>query len=158
VAGTDVLTEAGRTARAVGVVLWRRLPRILAGLAGVVTVLAVFALAGAVADDVAISSDEASATAEVLDGSGFARTLVRFPTPDGQLRVPQRGVYSPRGLQPGTSVRVEYARADPELVRVAGSTAFSRVLPLLGIIAAGWLVFGTPALALRRRRAQAHQE
>ncbi|GAA1868589.1 hypothetical protein GCM10009836_56350 [Pseudonocardia ailaonensis] len=148
----DTLEEAGRTARAVGRTLRRKLPEILLGLAIVTTVLVALGFAGAVLDDVSISRNEAVATAEVLEGSTAARTLIRFPTPNGELRVPERGVYYPRGLTPGTTVEVEYDRTEPDLVRVAGRTAFSGLLPSLGLAAAGWVVFGGASWGVRRRR------
>ncbi|MCE0762667.1 DUF3592 domain-containing protein [Pseudonocardia kujensis] len=154
----EVFVEAGRTARAVGRTLRRRLPTLLTGLAVLATFLSVVGFLGAVADDVAISRNRATATAEVLDGSTFARTLVRFPVPGGQLLVPERGVYHPRGLQPGTSVLVEYDRADPDLVRVAGRTAFSGLPPTMGFVALAWAVFGGAAVFVRRRRQAAHHE
>ncbi|MCE3552460.1 hypothetical protein LWC33_13440 [Pseudonocardia sp. RS11V-5] len=154
----EVFVEAGRTARAVGRTLRRRLPTILTGLAVLATFLSVVGFLGAVADDVAISRDRATATADVLEGTTFARTLVRFPVPDGQLLVPDRGVYYPRGLQPGTSVLVEYDRADPDLVRVAGRTAFSGLPLTIGFVALAWVVFGGAAVLVRRRRQAAHHE
>jgi hypothetical protein len=154
----EVFVEAGRTARTVGRALRRGLPSILVGLAVVATFLAVVGFTGAVADDVAISRNRATATAEVLDGSTFARTLVRFPVPDGQLLVPERGVYHPRGLQPGTTVVVEYDRADPDLVRVAGRTALSGLPLTIGFVALAWAVFGGAAVFVWRRRQAAHHE
>jgi hypothetical protein len=156
---SEVLVEAGRAARGLGRALRRGLPRLLTGVAVLVTALCLVAFAGALADDVAITSDRGTATAEVLD-AGFGRTLVRFPTPDGQLRVPERGVYYPGGLQTGQTVDVEYARADPDLVRVAERTAWTGVPVLLAFAAGGWVVFGGAAYLVRRRRqaAAVHQE
>ena len=90
------------------------------GLAVLITVLAGFAIAGAAVDDRAIAANPATAEAEVLEGSSFARTLVRFTVANGEVWVPERGVFYPRGLQPGDKVAVEYDVTDPELVRVAG--------------------------------------
>lgn len=154
----EVFVEAGYTARAVGRTLWRRLPTILGGLAVLVTFLSVVGFLGALADDVAITRNRATATAEVLEGSTFARTLVQFPVPDGQLLVPERGVYYPRGLQAGTSVPVEYDRADPDLVRVAGRTALSGLPLTVGFVAVAWVVLGGSAELVRRRRQAAHHE
>ncbi|GAA4557462.1 DUF3592 domain-containing protein [Pseudonocardia xishanensis] len=153
----EVVVEAGRTARTIGVALRRALPRILVGLAVLVTALCAVAFAGAVADDLAIDRDPGTATAEVLD-AGFGRTLIRFPAAEGQLEVPERGVYYPRGLQTGGTVEVEYARAEPDLVRVAGRTAWTGLPWLLAFTAGGWLVFGGSAVLVGRRRQAAHQE
>jgi hypothetical protein len=155
----EVFVEAGRAARSIGAALRRALPKVLVGFAVLVTALCAVAFAGAAADDLAIDRDRGTAAAEVLEGSGFSRTLVRFPVPDGQLLVPERGVYHPRGLQPGTTVEVEYARSEPDLVRVAGRTAWVGLPLLLGFAAVGWVVFGGAALlVVRRRQAAAHQE
>lgn len=158
----ELLAEVGRTAVGFGRAVHRRLPRVLVGLAALWTALCLVAFVGALADDVRIDADRGTATAEVLDGSGFARTLVRFPVPDGRLVAPERGVYHPRGLQPGSTVQVEYDRSDPDLVRVAGRTAWAGLPLLLGFAAAGWAAFGGAAYLVRRRRGRvvqaAHQE
>ncbi|MFR9806167.1 DUF3592 domain-containing protein [Pseudonocardia sp. RS010] len=154
----EVFVEFGRTARAVGRTVWRRLPGVLVGFAVLATFLSVVGFVGAVVDDVAISRNRATATAEVLEGSTFARTLVRFPVPDGQLLVPERGVYHPRGLEPGTTVRVEYDRTEPDLVRVAGRTALSGLPLTIGFVALAWALFGGAAALVRRGRQAAHHE
>ena len=92
----------------------------MAGFAVLVTVLAVLAVGGAALDDRAIAASTGRADAEVLDGSSFARTLVRFTLDNGEAVIPQKGVFYPRGLAAGTVVPVEYDATDPELVRVAG--------------------------------------
>lgn len=154
----ELVAEVGRTAAGFGRAVHRRLPQVLVGIAALWTALCLVAFVGALADDVRIDADRGTATAEVLDGSGFARTLVRFPVPDGQLLVPERGVYYPRGLEPGTTVEVEYARGEPDLVRVAGRTAWTGVPLLLGFAAVGWAALGGAAYAVCRRRQAAHQE
>ena len=157
----EVVVEAGRTARTIGVALRRKLPRLLVGLAVLVTALCAVAFAGALADDVVIDRDRGTATAEVLD-DGVGRTLVRFPIAAGQLEVPERGVYYPWGLQTGATIQVEYARSEPDLVRVAGRTAWTGLPLLLAFTAGGWLVFGGASVLVRRRRGPggqpAHQE
>jgi hypothetical protein len=149
-----LVAEVGRTAAGFGRAVHRRLPQVLVGVAVLWTALCLVAFVGALADDLRIDADRGTATAEVLDGS-----LVRFPTPEGQLFVPERGVYYPRGLEPGTTVQVEYARGEPDLARVAGRTAWTAVPLLLGFAAAGWAAFGGAAYAVTRRRQTAdHQE
>jgi hypothetical protein len=129
-----------------------RVPEIVAGFAVLATVLAVLALAGAALDDRAIDANRGVAQAEVLDGSTFTRTLVRFTVASGETVVPERGVFYPSGLTVGESVAVEYDVGDPELVRVAGRSAFDGVLPLAIGLAVVWAVLGPLALWLRRRR------
>jgi hypothetical protein len=129
-----------------------RVPEIVAGFAVLATVLGVLALAGAALDDRAIDANRGVAQAEVLDGSTFARTLVRFTAASGETVVPEHGVFYPSGLTVGESVAVEYDVGDPELVRVAGRSAFGAALPLAIALAVVWAVLGPLALWLRRRR------
>jgi hypothetical protein len=121
--------------------------QILLGFAVVVTLLCGFALAGAAVDDAKITANQAVAQAEVLEGSTFFRTLVRFPLPNGDVAIPELGVAYPRGLTPGTSVLVEYDVTDAVHVRVAGRSALTASAPLLAVIVATWLL----ALPLARR-------
>lgn len=153
--GTRASDELGDLVRPAFSALHRSLPAILLGLASLVTALAGFALAGAVYDDITISGNRAVAQADVMDGSNFVRTLVRFTLPSHETVVPELGVFYPRGLEPGQTVTVEYDAAKPDLVRVAGRSALDGVLPLsIGVLVA-WVVLGGPALWLRRRRARA---
>jgi hypothetical protein len=121
--------------------------QIVVGVAVVITLLCGFALAGAAVDDAKISANQAVAQAEVLEGSTFFRTLVRFPLPNGDVAIPELGVAYPRGLAPGTSVPVEYDVTDATYVRVAGRTALAESAPLLAVIVVTWLI----ALPLARR-------
>jgi len=115
--------------------LSRAAPRIVLGVAAVLTLLAGSALVGAALDDRAIAANEAVAQAQVLDGSTFLRTLVQFTAADGQAHTPELGVFYPRGLEAGATVAVEYDVTNPDLVRVAGRTFWSGTLPLgLGVV------------------------
>ncbi|HXV91653.1 MAG TPA: DUF3592 domain-containing protein [Pseudonocardia sp.] len=135
--------------------LRHRLPEIVAGIAVLLTLLGVLALVGAAVNDAAIEDNSAVATAEVLEGSTFSRTLVRFTVANGQTVVPERGVYYPRGLEPGQEVAVEYDVTDPERVRVAGRSAADGVAPILGGVAVVWVLLGPIALWLHARRRRA---
>ncbi len=149
---TRAIDELASLVRPVGRAIAARLPEIVAGVAVLVTVLAVLAVAGAALDDRAIDADPGIAQAEVLEGSTFARTLVRFTVARGETVVPEHGVFYPRGLEVGESVAVEYNVGEPDLVRVAGRSALDGVLPLtLGVVVV-WAVLGPLALWLRRRR------
>jgi hypothetical protein len=150
---TRAVDELASLVRPLGRFVATRLPEIVAGIAVLVTVLAALALAGAALDDRTISDNRAVAEAEVLEGSTFARTLVRFTVANGEAVVPEHGVFYPRGLEVGESVAVEYDVTDPELVRVAGRSAVDGVLPLALGVAVVWAVLGPLALWLRRRRA-----
>ncbi len=136
----------------VGRAMSRRLPEIVAGLAVLVTVLAGFALVGAALDDRAIAANPALAQADVLEGSTFTRTLVRFTVANGESVVPEGGVFYPRGLAPGSTVAVEYDVTAPDLVRVAGRSAVDGLLPLGATVLLTWLALGPLAWWLRRRR------
>jgi len=130
----------------------RRLPTVVIGLATMLTVLGGLVLIGAARDDAAITERSAVTTAEVLEGSGFSRTLVRFTTVDGQVVVPEFGVFYPVGLQPGDVVAVEYDTADPDRVRVLGRDASLGFLPILLGAVAVWTVALPLAWWLRRRQ------
>lgn len=134
-------------------VVGRRLPEIVAGLAVLVTVLAVLAVTGAALDDRAIAANPAVAQAEVLGGSTFARTLVRFTVANGEAVVPEHGVFYPRGLREGERIAVEYDVTEPDLVRVVGRSALETSVPLLLGVVVMWAVLVPLALWLRRRRA-----
>lgn len=114
--------------------------QIVIGTAVVITLLCGSAAAGAAVDDAAIDRHRAVAAAEVLDGSTFVRTLVRFTTTSGAIVVPELGVAYPRGLRAGDSVTVEYDATDPDHVRVADRSAPTRAWPLLAVVVVAWLV------------------
>ncbi|GAY08907.1 DUF3592 domain-containing protein [Pseudonocardia sp. N23] len=152
--GSELIEAVGSTLRAAGAWLRRHKPECVTGFAVLVTVLVALAFVGALLDDRAIASNRAFTAATVLDGSNFSRTLVRFTLPDGQAVVPERGVMYPRGLEPGSTIIVEYSTEKPSLVRVAGRSALDRLPVLLGTAAGVWVVFGAWAWWLRRRRAE----
>jgi hypothetical protein len=132
-----------------------KLPEIVMSVALLITALAVFALSGAALDDHTISANKGVAEAEVLDGSNILRTLVRFTVANGEAVAPERGLFYPRGLQPGDRVAVEYDVAKPDLVRLAGRTWIDGLPTLGGVIVATWLLLGPVILWLRRRRSRA---
>lgn len=150
--GTRAIDELAVLVRPLVRAVAGRLPEIVAGLAVLATLLSGLALAAAVLDDRAIAANPAVAEAEVLEGSTFARTLVRFTVASGEAVVPERGVSYPRGLSAGTEVAVEYDVTDPDVVRVAGRSALDAVGPLLLGVLAVWAVLGPLALWLFRRR------
>lgn len=153
-ASTGTLDELAAEVRPALRVLRRRLPEIVVGLAVLLTVLGGLALLGAAIDDAAIVRNRGVATAEVLDGSSFSRTLVRFTAANGQTLVPDKGVAYPRGLSPGQLVTVEYDTTRPELVRVAGRSAVEGVVPMLAGLTVMGVVLGGLARLIRRRRAR----
>lgn len=124
--------------------------RVVVVIATVVSILAVLLLAAAAKNDITISSDEATATAEVLSADRF-RSAIVFVTPDGETRSPQLGVLYPAQLVPGQRIEVEYARSDPDLVRVAGRNATTAIIPVLSVIVVTWMIAGALLVALGRR-------
>jgi hypothetical protein len=142
---TDLVGPAGRA-------IVRTRAQIVLGVAVVITLLCAFALAGAAVDDQKITANEGVTPAEVLEGSTFFRTLVRFTVDNGDIRIPELGVAYPRGLTPGTSVDVEYDLANPDLARVAGRSAFTASAPLVAVIIVTWAVLLPLARRMRRRQ------
>ncbi len=127
-------------------------PEVVIGIAVLLSVLGLLVLVGAARDDVAIEAHLGQATAQVLDGSTWVRTLVRFTTPDGQVHTPELGVAYPRGLRAGELVRVQYDTTKPDLVRVAGRSWVVGLGPVLGGIAVLWALALPLAGWLRARR------
>lgn len=149
-----LIDEVGAVLRPVLALLRRRAAAVVVAFGVLITALAGFAVAGAALHDAAIGADTGVAVAEVLEGSDFSRTLVRFATEDGAAVVPERGVYYPGGLQPGDVVAVEYDAGDPEVVRVAGRSVVDGLGPVVLGVLGVWLVLGPVALWLRRRAAR----
>jgi hypothetical protein len=146
-----LIDEVAAAVRPVLAAVRRRAAAIVVGLAVLLTGLGALALSGAASHDAAIEANLALADAEVLEGSGFSRTLVRFTTVGGETVVPERGVFYPRGLEPGDVIAVEYDATEPEIVRVAGRSVAVGVGPVaLGVLGI-WTVLGPLALWLRHR-------
>ena len=118
--------------------------------AGVLTALMTMALAGAALDDAGIDARTGHATAQVLVVTPM-RTLVQFAVPNGKVYRPDEGVAYPSELQVGQLVRVEYDRADPDQVRVAGRTWVRGVNPAVITLAAVWSLLAPASWWLRRR-------
>jgi uncharacterized protein DUF3592 len=150
---TRAVDELASLVSPLGRFMRTRASEIVIGIAVLATVLGLLAVAGAAVDDRAISANPGFAQAEVLDGSTFARTVVRFTVASGETVAPEHGVFYPAGLEVGGSVAVEYDLGNPELVRVAGSSALAESIPLGLALVAVWAVLGPIALWLRRRRA-----
>jgi hypothetical protein len=148
---TRVADELASLLRPVGALFSRRRAEIVLGIAVLVTALVGFAVLGAALDDRTITAHQATAQAELLGGSSWARTLVRFTVAGGEVRVPANGVFYPWGLQPGSAITVEYDVTNPDLVRVAGQGALGNAGPLMLVMVVTWLLLGPLAHRLRRR-------
>lgn len=90
-------------------------------------------------NDHTISSDKGTAVAEVLS-AGSLRSAISFVTPDGVTHNPELGVLYPTRLTAGQRIDVEYAKSEPDLVRVSGRDARVAIIPAGSVIAVTWLV------------------
>lgn len=115
-----------------------------------ISVLAVLLVLAAWRNDRTIESDMGTATAEVLS-AGSLRSAVSFVTPDGVTHNPKLGVLYPTNLTAGQRIDVEYARSEPDLVRVAGRDASVAIVPAGSVIVVTWFVALPVVLVLRRR-------
>ncbi|SDE06400.1 hypothetical protein SAMN05444580_109152 [Rhodococcus tukisamuensis] len=111
--------------------------------------LAVLLVLAAWRNDHTIASDKGVATAEVLS-AGARRSAISFVTPDGVTHNPKLGVLYPTKLTVGQRIDVEYAKSDPDLVRVAGRDARVALVPAGSVIVVTWLL-AAPALWWVRR-------
>lgn len=139
---------APRSARA------ERLRKICVGVvitAVSVSVLVVLLFLAAWRNDYLIESDKGETTGEVLS-AGRLRSAVMYVTPDGVTHNPKVGVLYPTNLTAGERINVEYSRADPDLVRVAGRDVRVAILPALSVLAVTWALT-LPALWLLMRAA-----
>lgn len=118
-----------------------------------ISVLAVLLVVAAWKNDRTITSDEGTATAEVLS-AGKLRSAVSFVTPDGVTHNPQLGVLYPTNLIAGQRIDVEYAKSDPDLVRVSGRDASVAIVPAGSVVVVTWAVAVPVLLLLRRRERQ----
>lgn len=134
-----------------------RLRRVRLGIvivATAVSVLSVLLVLAAWRDDHTIASDKGVATAEVLS-AGRLRSAISFVTPDGVTHNPRLGVLYPTNLTVGQRIDVEYAKEDPDLVRVAGRDARVAIVPALSVIVVTWAIALPALLIVRRKRRQA---
>lgn len=89
-------------------------------------------IGGAAANDHRIESDPGRALATVT-GTSLLRTTVEFRDDEGLYRAPSTGVLYPTGLAEGQQVWVQYSRADPDLVKVAGRGWTLAIIPGLSV-------------------------
>ncbi|BDU08758.1 membrane protein [Nocardia cyriacigeorgica] len=118
----------------------------------VVSVLMGLLVLAAWRNDYLISSDMGRTTGEVLS-AGRLRSAVMYVTPDGVTHNPKVGVLYPTNLTKGEHINVEYNRADPDLVRVAGRDVRVAIPPALSVIAVTWAL-ALPTLWILRRMAR----
>lgn len=125
--------------------------RVVRGLALAVAAFAVTStvllVVACFVDDQRIDADMGSAVATVSEVTA-RRAAVEFVTAEGRPVRPSTGVFYPTGLSEGQRVRVEYRRANPELVRVSGRSWTTAVWPALSVS-----VIALPLCALAYRLA-----
>lgn len=129
----------------------RRIGRVVLVVATGISVLAVLLVLAAWRNDHTIDSDKGVATAEVLS-AGALRSAVSFVTPDGVTHTPRLGVLYPTNLTAGQRIDVEYARSNPDLVRVSGRDVRVALVPAGSVIVVTWLIAAPVLWLLRRRR------
>lgn len=150
------MVSEGRTVTSIGVSTpkARRRTRIaILIVATGISVLAFLLVVAAWQNDRAITSDEGRATAEVLS-AGKLRSAVSFVTPDGVTHNPQLGVLYPTNLIAGQRIDVEFAKSDPDLVRVSGRNASVAIIPAASVVFVTWLIAAPALLVIRRRDRQ----
>lgn len=138
--------DAADTARA------ERLRKVRVGVliaAVALSVLTLLLVLAAWRNDYLIESDKGETTGEVLS-AGRLRSAVMYVTPDGVTHNPKVGVLYPTNLTAGERINVEYNRADPDLVRVAGRDVRVAIPPALSVLAIIWAL-ALPALWLLTR-------
>jgi hypothetical protein len=119
------------------VLRWARIGVLI--LVGLVTLMSVLLVAGAVRNDIAIQRNMGVAEAEVLS-AGPRRSTIEFVTPDRVTYRPELGVLYPSELATGMRIYVEYDKLNPNLVRVQHRTAKLAIIPAGSIAVVGWLV------------------
>jgi hypothetical protein len=119
-----------------GVLRWARIGVLI--LVGLVTLMSLLLVAGAVRNDIAIQRNMGVAEAEVLS-AGPRRSTIEFVTPDRVTYRPELGVLYPSELATGMRIYVEYDKLNPNLVRVQHRTAKLAIIPAGSIAVVGWL-------------------
>lgn len=94
---------------------------------------------GCIINDRAIESHMGQSVASVRSVE-VLRTTVDFVDENGDFQSPPTGLLYPVGLEEGQRVRVEYDRADPNVVRVAGRRWTLSLLPAASIAVVGLIV------------------
>ncbi len=129
---------------------WRRARITVIVVATGFSVLAFLLVVAAWQNDRTITSDEGTATAEVLS-AGKLRSAISFVTPDGITHNPQLGVLYPTNLIARQHIDVQYAKSDPDLVRVSGRDASVAIVPAGSVVVVTWLIAGPVLLLIRRQ-------
>lgn len=106
-------------------------------------------IAGPYLNDREINDNHGRALARVTSVS-MLRATVDYQDEAGLFHSPRAGVLYPSGLGEGQRVWVEYARNNPELVKVEGRSWTLSLLPAGSSALVSTVVFGLVLFALRR--------
>ncbi|RJQ77243.1 hypothetical protein D5S17_16185 [Pseudonocardiaceae bacterium YIM PH 21723] len=131
--------------------LVRNVIPVLISLGVLITVMGGLLVVGAATNDYAINRHQGRAVAEVL-AVDWRRTVIRFSTPEGEVKTPPFGALYPSDVQKGQLIWVEYDTRNPDLVRIAGRDWRLSLLPVAELLAATWTVVLGLIWWLRRRR------
>ena len=130
--------------------VWQRASLVLLLLAAVISAMMLLLAVGMWRNDMIINSGPIRTTATVLTVSPLS-TGIEFVDNHGLSQRPAGGVLYPGGLSVGQQFLVEYAAADPTLVRVAGRSAKNGII-MPGFVLVGTWAVAVPVLWLLRRR------
>nr|WP_120490985.1 DUF3592 domain-containing protein [Corynebacterium lactis] len=117
----------------------RRLRQLLLFLLTCLLVSCAGMVVGSWLNDRAINANRGEAVANVRSVE-VMRTTVDFVDGNGDFQSPPTGLLYPVGLEEGQRVRVEYNRADPNVVRVAGRAWTLSIIPAASIAFVGLIV------------------
>lgn len=96
---------------------------------------------GAFINDRTIANDRGRALAQVTTVGSY-RTTVDFQDENGIFHSPATGLLYPTGLGEGQRVWVNYAKSDPELVKVEGREWTLSIIPALSVGALATIIAG----------------
>lgn len=129
---------------------FRRGKQLVAAFTAFAAAVCLGMVATAALNDYRIGSDQAFATADVVN-VGVLRTTVRFPDEYGVYHQPDRGLLYPIGLEAGQRVRVEYQKSDPRNVKVQGRGWTLAWVPALSSLVVAMVLSGGLWLLVRWR-------
>lgn len=129
---------------------FRRGKQLVAAFTAFTAAVCLGIVATAALNDYRIGSDQAFATADVVN-VGVLRTTVRFPDEYGVYHQPDRGLLYPIGLEAGQRVRVEYQKSEPRNVKVQGRGWTLAWIPALSSLVVAMVLSGALWLLVRWR-------
>lgn len=129
---------------------FRRGKQLVAAFTAFAAAVCLGMVATAALNDYRIGSDQAFATADVVN-VGVLRTTVRFPDEYGVYHQPDRGLLYPIGLEAGQRVRVEYQKSEPRNVKVQGRGWTLAWIPALSSLVVAMVLSGCLWLLVRWR-------